>query len=65
MIISLDKSIYPLVAIKKSVRAYKNLAKFNITEKKEFILVKLSAIDKDVKDIIKDEFCNNVISQIK
>lgn len=73
MTINFNKNIYPLIAIKKTVKAYKDLAKFKIiypersrrTEKNKYILVELTDIKKEVKSIIKDEFCNYVLSQVK
>jgi len=65
MIISFNKDIYPLIAIKKTVLAYKNLAKFKIIEKNEYFLTELTDIKKEVESVIKDEFCNYVLSQVK
>lgn len=65
MTISFNKSIYPLKAIKRTVQAYKNLAKFKIVEKGEYFMTELTDIKKEVESVIKDEFCNYVLSQIK
>ena len=65
MIISFNKSIYPLKAIKKTIQAYKNLAKFKIIEKGSYFITELTDIKKEVENIIKDEFCNYVLSQVK
>jgi len=65
MTISFKKSIYPVKAIKKTAQAYKNLAKFKIIEKGDYFVTELTDIKKDVENIIKDEFCNYVLSQIK
>lgn len=65
MTINFNKNIYPLIAIKKTVHAYKDLAKFKVTEKDSYYLTELTDIKKEVKSIIKDEFCNYVLSQIR
>jgi hypothetical protein len=65
MIINFNKSIYPLKAIKKTIQAYKNLAKFKVAEKGKYFLIELTDIKKEVESIIKDEFCNYVLSQVK
>ena len=65
MIICLKKNLYPKRAINKAAEVYKDLAKFTISEKDGYYLTELSQIDKDVKAIIKDEFCNYIISEIK
>ena len=65
MTITFNKHFYKLPAIKKAIKAYKNLAKFGIKEEKNKIKVELSKIDKDVKNIIKDEFCNYVLAEMK
>ncbi|MBU1323518.1 HxsD-like protein [Patescibacteria group bacterium] len=65
MTISFNKSIYPLKAIKKTIRVYKNLAKFKITEKNNYFIIELSRIDKEVENIIKDEFGNYVLSRVR
>jgi len=62
MIINFNKKFYNLRAIKRTVKAYQNLAEFDIKEKKEYIKVKINKIDKEVKDIIKDEFCNYALA---
>jgi len=65
MDISFNKKFYTLNAVKSAARAYKRLADFRIDDKKGFILVNLSDVDKDVKDIIQDEFCNYVLAEVK
>ncbi|KKP35523.1 MAG: hypothetical protein UR23_C0027G0002 [Candidatus Roizmanbacteria bacterium GW2011_GWA2_32_13] len=65
MTINFNKSIYPLKAIKKTVQAYKDLAKFKIIEKGGYFITELIDIKKDVESVIKDEFCNYVLSQVK
>jgi hypothetical protein len=65
MTINFNKNIYPLKAIEKTVQAYKNLAKFKTIEKGDYYVTEITNIEKDVENIIKDEFCNYVLSQIK
>lgn len=65
MIISLDKKFYDLTAIKNTIKAYDELADFDIKPSKNKIIVKADNIDKDVEDVFKDEFCNYVLSETK
>ncbi len=63
--IGFNKKIYNIGAIKSAIRAYKDLANFEIKEDKECIKVLIAAMDKDIKNIIKDEFCNYVLYSMK
>lgn len=65
MNILFNKKFYSLGAIKRTIKDYKDLAVFEIKDEKNNIRVKMDNIDKDVKDIIKDEFCNYVLSETK
>lgn len=65
MTINFSKKFYNLKSVKNSVEAYKNLGVFYIENDKNNIKVKITEIDEDVKNIIKDEFCNYVLSEIK
>jgi len=63
--INFNKKFYNLRAIRTAVRAYKNLGDFSIQNNKNTIKVTIKNIDKDVKNIIKDEFCNYVLAEMK
>ena len=65
MVILFNGKFYSLGAIKRTTKAYKDLAVFKIKEKKNNFEVNINRIDKDVKDIIKDEFCNYVLAETK
>lgn len=65
MTISFHKNIYPLKAIKNTIKAYESFAVFKITDKGKYFMLELSDIKKEVENIIKDEFCNYVLSQVK
>jgi len=65
MTITFNKAIYPLKAIKIAIQSYKGLGKFKLTEKNRYFVVRLTNIKKGVEKIIKDEFCNYVLSQVK
>ncbi len=65
MQIKFNKKIYSLKAIKLAIKDYQGLADFNLEKKGEYILVKLTKIDKEYKGIIKDEFCNYILSLMK
>lgn len=65
MLIKFDKKIYKVRAIKLAIKEYRNLADFSLRQKKDCIEVEIKNIDKDIKDIIKDEFCNYVLFLMK
>ena len=65
MIIGFDKKFYTLEAVKNAAKAYEELADFKVKTDKNKIMVEANDIDKDVKDIFKDEFCNYVLSETK
>ena len=65
IVINFSRNLYTKKAIKESTKAYKELANFDIKETKDYIKVNLKNIDKDIKDIIRDEFCNYVLSAMR
>ncbi|XOB46831.1 MAG: HxsD-like protein [Candidatus Nealsonbacteria bacterium] len=65
MTIFFNKKFYSLEAIKKAIKAYDELAVFKLKEKKNNIKVDVSRIEKSVKALIKDEFCNYVLAETK
>jgi len=60
-----NKQLYKIKAIKLAIKEYQNLANFSFKQKENYIYVKLENIDKEVKKIIKDEFCNYVLFLMK
>jgi len=65
ILINFNKRLYPLKGIKLAMKEYQNLANFNLRQKGNYIQVELKNIDKDVKKLIKDEFCNYVLFKSK
>ncbi len=65
MKIKFNKKIYSLKAIKLAIKDYQKLADFNLEQKGEYIQVELTKIDKNFKEIIKEEFCNYVLGSKK
>ena len=63
--INFNKNLYQLKAIKAAIKEYQELADFNLKKKRDYIQVELKNIDRDLKGIIKDEFCNYVLSLMK
>jgi len=61
MIINFHNNLYKKKAIKSAATDYKELADFDISENKNYIQVELKNINNDVKNSIKDEFCNYVL----
>ena len=65
MKINFNKNLYRLKAIKLAIKEYKHLANFNIKQTGDYIQVELKNINKEVKQIIKDEFCNYTLFLMK
>ena len=65
ILINFDKKLYKLKAIKLAIKEYQNLANFNLGQKGNYFQVELKNIDKEVIQIIKDEFCNYVFFKSK
>jgi len=65
MLISFSKKLYKIKAIKLAIKEYQNLANFSLEQKGNYIQVELKDIDKEVEQIIKDEFCNYVLFKSK
>ena len=65
MTIFFDKKFYDLKAIENAIKAYQGLAVFRIKKDKNRIKVDAGNIDKDVRNIFRDEFCNYVLSEMK
>ncbi len=65
MKLNFNKKIYKIEAIKKTVQAYNGLANFSVSHEGDYILVELTDIDADVKDVIADEFSNYVLAQMQ
>jgi len=65
MEINFNKKFYSQRAIKKAIRAYQKLARFKIKEEKKYFRVILDKIDPEIKNIIKDEFSNYVLSEVE
>ena len=63
--IELNKNFYNLEAVKKTAKVYKELARFSIKDTGKKIEVTIKNIDEDVEDVIEDEFCNYVLSEVK
>lgn len=59
--LNFNKNLYTAKAIKQSIELYRDLAVFGITEDKDYYKVSLKEIDLEVKDIIMDEFANQVL----
>jgi hypothetical protein len=65
MIIKLNKKIYPLRTIKKSVKAFSKLADFKIKQNKDYFLIQIQNIKNQSTEKCKDEFLNYVLYMIK
>ncbi|HDQ22624.1 MAG TPA: hypothetical protein ENN28_01470 [Candidatus Uhrbacteria bacterium] len=59
--IKFNKKIYTLEAVEKAIEEFKNLADFSLKEAGNYIEVKMDKTDKEVKNILSDEFANYVL----
>lgn len=60
--IKFNKDLYDQSVLKKTAKLYKDLANFEFGKVGCYITVTLKNIDDEVVDIIKDEYCNYVLS---
>jgi len=65
IIIGFDRKFYDLQALQNTIQAYQGLADFKLKTKKNSFEVEASDIDKDVRGVLEDEFCNYVLSETK
>lgn len=63
--LNFNTKIYKKEAIQKSISAYSHLAKFVLQNNKNYIKVKIENIDREVKNILADEFANYVLGMTK
>ena len=55
------RKIYRKKAISAAAQAYGELATVKIENKGDYFLVKLTDVDKDVRDFVMDDFANHVL----
>lgn len=60
-IVNFNKKIYSLEAVKQAISEFENLADFKAKQKGDYIEVQINKINKEYKDILKDEFSNYVL----
>lgn len=58
--LSFSRSLYVPAAVRDAVAAYQELAKFDVVEGADELIVKVSEPDPEVDDLL-DEFCNHVL----
>jgi len=58
MEIKFDKNIYNKKGLENTIQAYQDLAKIEFLETDIFFIITMNDIDEEVKDVIRDEFCN-------
>lgn len=63
--LNFNTKIYKKEAVQKSISAYSHLAKFVLQNNKNYIKVKIENIDREVKNILTDEFANYVLGMTK
>jgi hypothetical protein len=65
MIVKFSKKFYNLKAIEKSIKTYQGLGSFHLKKDKDDIMVEITDIDNNFKNVLKDEFCNYVLSELR
>lgn len=66
MIINFNKKVYNIGVVKTAIKAYQNLADFELEEGGKYIKVCVKKIkDSKIKDLLEDEFCNYVLFLMK
>lgn len=63
--IKFNEKIYTLKSIRESAKVYAELAKFEIKKQKPYIQVKIKSGGEVSDMLLKDEFCNYVLSMLK
>jgi len=65
MTVKFHRKIYRKKAINSAIKAYQGLADFSLKEKKDYFELELKNIDKEVKEVIKDELGNYILASMK
>ena len=63
MAVFFNKKIYSISAINRAAKVYKEIAILKIVDNKNKIKVQIKSKDKEIKNILTDEFCNYVLSE--
>ena len=63
--IHFNRKIYTKKAIENSIEAFCHLARFRVATSAKYFTVSADTIDKDVEDVLKDEFCDFVLAELK
>jgi hypothetical protein len=61
MTVKFHKRIYKKNAVNRTMDVFKEAASFQLGQKGNYHIVTINNIDRDIKETIKDEFCNYVI----
>jgi hypothetical protein len=57
-----NKDIYKHKAIESTMRAFGKIASFGFSENERYYIVKIEKSHSEIRDVLKDEFCNYVLS---
>jgi hypothetical protein len=60
--IKFNKQIYNRSSIVCAMKAFKKVASFKLSGNRSYYIVKISKVSSDAKNLVRDEFCNYVIS---
>jgi hypothetical protein len=61
-IMQFNKNIYKRKAIESTMRAFRKVSSFVFSENDKYYIVKIEKSLPEVKYVLKDEFCNYVLS---
>lgn len=65
LIVKLNKGFYCQKALEQGIQAYRGLAHFKVKETKQYFETAIQDINSEIKNVIKDEFCNYVLVMMK
>lgn len=63
MRVNFHRRIYRRKAIESTIAAFRHLADFSLSKEGDYFRVRIGNIDAEVKEELKDEFCNFVLAE--
>lgn len=63
--INFSKKIYPKKAIQSGIEAFKHLAEFKLTNKRNYFNIRIVRLGNEENTTLKDEFSNFILAMIK
>jgi hypothetical protein len=59
-----NKNIYNRKAIESTIKAFRKIATFGLSENEHYYIVKIEKSLPETRSILKDEFCNYTLSEM-